>query len=163
MSDPSAEFAGPTPQIAVADADGAISFYRQAFGADELLRNQAGDGRIMHCELLVFGGRLLVVDDFDADPISAPTHLGGSTVRLHVIVPDVDAVFASAIAEGATALAEPEDTFWGDRYAMIRDPAGHVWSFGAGHEDLTIAEVHERADAWSSSPPPGTDSPTGLH
>lgn len=150
MSDPTAEFAGPIPQLAAADADRAIAFYRQAFGADELLRNHASDGRIMHCELLVFGGRLLVVDDFDADPISAPTALGGSTVRLHLSVPDVDDVYVRAIAAGATSLREPEDAFWGDRYAMVRDPAGHVWSFGAGHDDLTVAEVEDRADHWSS-------------
>ena len=149
MSDPTAEFTGPIPQIVVADANSAIEFYRQAFGADELIRNHAPDGRVMHCELLVLGGRLLVVDDFDADPISAPTRLGGSTVRLHLSVPDVDEAYAQAIAAGATAVAEPHDAFWGDRYAMIRDPAGHFWSFGAGHEDLTIAEMEDRADNWS--------------
>lgn len=149
MSDPTAEFSGPTPQLVVADARNAIQFCRQAFGADELLRNQTPDGRIMHCELLVFGGRLLIVDDFDADPISAPTSLGGTTVRLHLSVPDVDGVYAQAIAAGATSLTEPHDAFWGDRYAMIRDPSGHIWSFGCGHEDLTIAELEDRADAWS--------------
>jgi PhnB protein len=150
VSDPIAEFPGPTPQIVVADAENAIRFYRMAFAADELLRNRAPDGRIMHCELLVFGGRLLIADDFDADPVSAPTRLGGSTVRLHLYVPDVDEVYAQAIAAGATGLIEPNDAFWGDRYAMIRDPSGHVWSFGSGHEDLTIAELEDRADAWSS-------------
>jgi PhnB protein len=25
----------------------------------------------------------------------------------------------------------PEDMFWGDRYAKLRDPFGHVWSLGA--------------------------------
>jgi len=152
VSDPTVEFSGPTPQIVVADAQSAIQFYQQAFGADQLLRNHASDGRITHCELLVFGGRLLVVDDFDADPISAPTRLGGTTVRLHLSVPDVDRVYANAIGAGATSLAEPNDAFWGDRYAMICDPSGHVWSFGSGHEDLTIAELEGRADAWSRRP-----------
>jgi PhnB protein len=159
VSDPTVEFSGPTPQIVVADAQNAIQFYRQAFGADELLRNQDPDGRIMHCELLVLGGRLLIVDDFDADPVSAPARLGGTTVRLHLSVPDVDGVYAQAIAAGATSLAEPNDAFWGDRYAMIRDPSGHVWSFGSGHEDLTIAELQERADAWSQR----RDQKKGVH
>jgi PhnB protein len=143
------EFPGPTPQLVVADAEQAIRFYREAFGADELVRNHAPDGRIMHCELLIFGGRLLVIDDFDADPISSPTRLGGTTVRLHLTVPDVDEVFAHALAAGATGLAEPYDAFWGDRYAIVRDPSGHHWSLGAGHEDLSIAELENRADAWS--------------
>lgn len=143
------EFAGPTPQLVVADAQRAIRFYREAFGADELVRNHAPDGRIMHCELLLFGGRLLVADDFDADPISSPAKLGGTTVRLHLSVPDVDEIYARAIAAGATGLAEPYDAFWGDRYAMLRDPAGHQWSLGAGHEDLTVAELEQRADTWA--------------
>lgn len=152
MSDPAAEFPGLTPHIVVADAENAIRFYRKAFGADELLRNRAPDGRIMHCELLVFGGRLFIAGDFDADPVSAPARLGGTTVRLHVCVPDVDEVYAQALAAGATGLAEPDDPFWGGRYAMIRDPSGHVWSFGSGHEDLTIAELEDRADTWSQRP-----------
>jgi PhnB protein len=149
MSAPFAEFAGPTPQLVVADAETAIRFYRAAFGADELVRNHAPDGRIMHCELLVFGGRLLVADDFDADPVGSPASLGGTTVRLHLTVPDVDEVYAHALAAGATGLVEPYDAFWGDRYAMLRDPSGHQWSLGAGHEDLTIAELEGRADSWS--------------
>lgn len=149
MSESFAEFAGPTPQLVVADAGKAIHFYCTAFDADELVRNHAPDGRIMHCELLIYGGRLLVVDDFGADPISSPASLGGTTVRLHLTVPDVDEVYAHALAAGATGVAEPYDAFWGDRYAMLRDPSGHHWSLGAGHEDLTIAELENRADAWS--------------
>lgn len=149
MSLPFTEFPGPTPQLVVADAETAIRFYREAFDADELVRNRAPDGRIMHCELLVFGGRLLVVGDFDTDPISSPARLGGTTVRLHLTVPDVDEVYARALACGATGVAEPYDAFWGERYAMIRDPAGHQWSLGTGHEDLTIAELENRADVWS--------------
>lgn len=151
MSAPFTEFPGPTPQLVVADAARAIRFCREAFSADELVHNRAPDGRIMHCELLVFGGRLLIADDFDADPISSPTRLGGTTVRLHLTVPDVDETYAHALAAGATGLVEPYDAFWGDRYAMIRDPSGHQWSLGAGHEDLTIAELENRADTWSQS------------
>ncbi len=36
--------------------------------------------------------------------------------------------FAQAIAAGATALMEPADQFWGDRYGVLRDPFGHQWS-----------------------------------
>ena len=153
MSEISEEFPGPTPHLVVADADAAIRFYREAFGADELVRNQTSDGRIMHCELLLLGGRLLVADDFDADPVSSPDRLGGTTVRLHLYVPDVDASYARALAAGASGVVEPYDAFWGDRYAMIRDPAGHLWSLGAGHEDITVAEVESRADTWSRRNP----------
>lgn len=149
MSYPDSEFLGPTPQIAVSDAARAVHFYRDAFGADELVCNRAPDGRIMHCELLILGGRLIVIDDFDSDPISAPTRLGGTTIRLHLYVSDVDEVYAHALAAGATGVADPADSFWGDRYAMLRDPFGHLWSLATVREDLTLAELEERADTWS--------------
>jgi PhnB protein len=147
--DVSAEFPGPTPQLVVDDADAAISFYRTAFGADELVRNAGPDGRIMHCELLVFGGRLLVIDDFDEDPLRPPARLGGTTVRLHLYVPDTDAVYARALKAGAQSVMPPEDAFWGDRYAIVRDPFGHQWSIATPNEDLSVSELEARADEWA--------------
>ncbi len=148
--DMSAEFPGPTPQLVVDDADRAIRFYSTAFGADELVRNQAPDGRIMHCELLMFGGRLLVIDDFEPDQVAAPARLGGTTVRLHLYVPDVDAVYRRALEAGASSLMEPEDAFWGDRYAIVRDPFGHQWSIATPKEDLSVSELEARSDDWAA-------------
>jgi PhnB protein len=149
MTDMSAEFPGPTPQIVVHDAEHAIGFYRDAFRADELLRNQAPDGRIMHCELLMFGGRILLIDDFDEDLVSSPARLGGTTVRLHLYVPQVDAVYRQALEAGATSVMAPQDAFWGDRYAIVQDPYGHYWSIATPQEDLTVADLEERGDTWS--------------
>jgi PhnB protein len=143
------EFPGVTPQLTVSDADAASAFYRAAFGADELLRNAAPDGRIMHCELFVNGGRVLLHDDFDQSPDTAPTALGGTSVTLHMYVPDVDATFAAALAAGASEVKAPADEFWGDRYAVVRDPFGHVWSLATPAEELSVADLEERADRWS--------------
>jgi PhnB protein len=143
------EFLGPTPQIAVADADAAIGFYRDAFGADELVRNHAPDGRVMHSELLVFGGRLIVVDEFEGDAISSPSRLGGTTIRLHLYVTDVDAVYERALAAGANSLRAPAVEFWGDRYAVISDPMGHVWSLATAVDDLSPGGQNLRAREWS--------------
>jgi PhnB protein len=115
VTDVTSEFPGPTPQIVVDDADRAIGFYRVAFAADELVRNLAPDGRVMHCELLMFGGRVFVIDDFDEDPVGSPARLGGSTVRLHVYVGDVDAVYQRSLDAGAASIMAPQDAFWGDR------------------------------------------------
>jgi PhnB protein len=149
--DLSAEFPGPTPQLVVSDAAQAIAFYRTAFGADELVRNAAPDGRIMHCELLIRGGRLLVIDDFEPDTLSSPTALGGTTVRLHLYVPDADAAYRRAVDAGAESLMAPTDAFWGDRYAIVRDPYGHQWSIATPNEDLSVSELEARGDEWSAS------------
>ncbi|GAA5179020.1 VOC family protein [Rugosimonospora acidiphila] len=143
------EFPGVTAQLTVSDANAAVRFYRTVFGADELLRNVGPDGRIMHCELLVNGGRLFVHDDYSPARDQTPTALGGAAVTLHMYVDDVDAVFAGAIAAGATELKAPADQFWGDRYAMLRDPFGHAWSLATPREELSIADIEERGDSWA--------------
>jgi len=147
--DHASEFPGVTPQLTVAGAEAAVLFYQAAFGADELVRNTAPDGRIMHCELLINGGRVLLHDDFDQSWDSAPTALGGTTVTLHLYVRDVDAVFATAITAGAAEVKAPADAFWGDRYAVVRDPFGHVWSLATPREELSIADLADRADRWA--------------
>jgi len=42
-------------------------------------------------------------------------------------VEDVDAAFALALQEGATALKAPEKVFWGGYSGYYADPDGHVW------------------------------------
>ncbi len=44
---------------------------------------------------------------------------------------DVDALVAKAKGMGATVTQEPQDMFWGDRFAMFTDPFGHSWQAGA--------------------------------
>lgn len=140
-----------TPQLTVADTDAAVRFYRDVFGADELLRNHGPDGRVMHCELLINGGRLLVHDEFvEQDRNRSPHSLGGTPVVLHMYVDDVDGVFAAALAAGAEELMAPQDSFWGDRYAMLRDPFGHQWSLAVRREDLSVAELEARGDHWAA-------------
>ena len=52
-----------TPHLFVRDADGAVAFYRRAFGAAELLRARLPDGRVLFVELAVGGGRLLLSEE----------------------------------------------------------------------------------------------------
>ena len=144
------EFAGVTPQLTVSDADAAVAFYVEAFGADETVRTHAGDGRVLHCELLLAGGRVLLHDEFPEMAQISPTTLGGTTVNLHLYVPDVDAAYACAIGAGATSVMEPQDAFWGDRYAMITDPFGHCWSLASQREDLSADQLAERVANWTA-------------
>ena len=123
---------GLTPHIAIADKRGgeAIDFYKQACGAIELVRVPAEDGvRFMHAHLRINGASLMMHDDFpeySGHAMSAPT---GTTLHLHV--DDTDAWYNRAIAAGAASTLEPHDAFWGDRYAQVKDPFGHLWSIGA--------------------------------
>ena len=122
---------GLTPHIAIADkrASEAIEFYKQAFGAVEQVRMPAEDGvRLMHAHLLLNGSSLMMHDDFpeySGQAMAAP-----SGVTLHLQVDDADRWYDRAIAAGATSVMAPDNMFWGDRYAQVKDPFGHLWSIG---------------------------------
>lgn len=122
---------GLTPHIAIADkrASEAIEFYKQAFGAVEQVRMPAEDGvRLMHAHLLLNGSSLMMHDDFpeySGEVMAAP-----SGVTLHLQVDDADRWYDRAIAAGATSVMAPDNMFWGDRYAQVKDPFGHLWSIG---------------------------------
>ena len=75
----------------------------------------------------------------------SPKSLGSTTGGVFLYVPDTDAVYHQAIAAGATSIAPPEDMFWGDRHARIRDPFGYEWSIATHREDVSSAEVERRA------------------
>ncbi|MER6516185.1 VOC family protein [Streptomyces sp. NPDC001553] len=131
------------PHVMVADAAAALSFYRQAFGATEEFRLAHPDGGIMHAEVRV-GGAVLMLGDVSEGPFAAPPELGGTSVALHVFVPDVDALVKTAVAAGAELVREPADQFHGDRNAILRDPFGHLWVFLTHLEDMSGEELERR-------------------
>ena len=57
-----------------------------------------------------------------------PSRLGGTSVTMQVYVDDVDAACKRAVDSGATSIMPPEDSFWGDRFSMVKDPFGHNWA-----------------------------------
>lgn len=125
---------GVTAHLTIPDGRGgeAIDFYKNAFGAQEEMRNLADDGkRLMHAHLKVNGGSLMLNDDFPeyrkgGEALPPPA---GTTLHLHV--PDADAVWNRAIAAGAKVKFPLEDQFWGDRYGQLEDPFGFTWSIGS--------------------------------
>lgn len=108
----------------------AIDFYKAAFGAEELARHAADDGkRLLHAHLRVNGGDVLLNDDFPEYRGGDPAVPGG--VTLHLGVEDADAAWQRALDAGASVRFALADQFWGDRYGQVADPFGHVWSIGA--------------------------------
>ena len=123
---------GLTPHITIRDARAAeaIDFYTKAFGATEMRRTPAQDGkRLMHAHLIVNGASLMLNDDFPE--YSGPADVGSGPplgVTLHLQVDDAEAWFARAVAAGAAATMPLENMFWGDRYGQVTDPFGYRWS-----------------------------------
>jgi uncharacterized glyoxalase superfamily protein PhnB len=124
-----AQITGVTPYINIEGASEASAFYQRAFGAKELMRLPADDGkRLMHCHLVINGGPLLMSDFF---PEHGHPHHPSQNFTLHLQVDDVDKWFDRAVSAGAKALLPPQMMFWGDRYGQITDPFGVRWSIAS--------------------------------
>lgn len=124
--------------LTVSDGAGALDFYAKAFGAKVLSRMPAGDGKkLMHSSFAINGGVVMMSDDFPehmGGQSNAPERFGGSPVAMHVNFKkpaEVDAVVARAQKAGGKVDMAPHDAFWGMRFAMMTDPFGHRWMFGA--------------------------------
>jgi PhnB protein len=136
-----------SPSIAVNDARRAIDFYKAAFGAVELFRLvDPESAKIGHAELAIGGSVLMLADEYPAFNKS-PQTLGGTAVRLCIMVDDVDATVRKAAAAGATVLRQPNNEFYGHRCANLRDPFGHEWMVSHEIEKVTPAEMQRRWDA----------------
>lgn len=129
------EYAPLAPYLKVQGAKQAIEFYKQAFAAKVRMVMDAEDKkRLMHADLIINGGELMLSDPFpefgDAATVPPPK-AKTSTVSIHLQVDDADKWWARAIAAGAKVVMPLADQFWGDRFGMILDPFGHVWSIAS--------------------------------
>ncbi len=142
---------GLIPHLKLDRCADAIEFYKKAFGAEEVMRLPAPDGkRIMHAELLIGGQVVFLADDFPehcGGKPSTPKALGATTATIHRYVNDCDAAIERAAKAGATVLMPAQDMFWGDRYGAVTDPFGHAWSFATHVRDLAPKELAKAAEA----------------
>ena len=135
-----------TPYLSVRGASEAIGFYKKALGAKEVMRMPGPDGTIGHAEILIGNSRVMLADEHPQMQFVGPATRGGTTVHLHVYVPDVDKLVARALTSGARLVRPVKDQFYGDRLGTIEDPFGHVWHLATHKEDLSKAEMKKRAE-----------------
>jgi PhnB protein len=138
-----------TPYLIVRDAARAIAFYTQAFGATELMRLPAPNGKLGHAEIKIGNSPIMLADEFPEMGHRGPQSLGGAAVSILLYVEDVDEGFSQAIAAGAKALKPVADQFYGDRSGTLEDPFGHVWTLATHKEDVAPEEIQRRFEALS--------------
>lgn len=143
-----------TPYIAVSDAARAIAWYAEVLGARETVRyTDDSDGRIGHAELDIGGAMLMLSDEYPDFEALAPTTIGGTPAALHVVVPDVDAVWDRAIAAGAEGRRPPEDQPYGERMSTFVDPFGHRWLVATRIAEPTVTEVDAGSTGFTVTAP----------
>ncbi len=133
-----------TPYLIIKGAAKAIDYYKNVFGATEVMRMAGPDGRVGHAELQIGDSRIMLADENPQMGHRSAESIGASPVSLLVYLPDCDQVVAKAVAAGAKILKPVEDQFYGDRSGFIQDPFGHFWSVATHKEDLSQQEMEER-------------------
>ena len=127
--------------IVVQGAERAVTFYAEAFGAQEVSRIPVPDGRLMSVQLRIGGGPLYLADEFPEMGVLAPPTIGGTPVVLALEVDDAEAAFARAVAAGARVRQPVADMFWGDRHGQLEDPFGHRWNISQHLRDVPHDEI----------------------
>ena len=141
-----------TPYLIVSGAAKAIEFYKNVFGATEIMRMAAPSGKVGHAEIKIGDSAIMLADEHPEMGARSPQSIGGSPVSLMLYIEDVDAVFARALGAGAKQLKPVEDKFYGDRSGTLSDPFGHTWTVSTHKEDVPPEEMKRRAAAAFGKP-----------
>ena len=116
--------------VAYLNLDGAIragEFYNKAFAAEQVFLHPVDEkGRTMHLHLLINGSSVMLSDPY---PEHGCGYVPAAGFSLILPVKDVDAWWQRAVDAGCTGNMQPQDMFWGDRYAQAKDPFGVLWAF----------------------------------
>ena len=134
-----------TPHLVIRGAGKAIEFYKKAFGMTEVMVMHGPDGKsVMHAEMKLGDSHVYLADEWPGMEVAAPEKFGGTTVSIHLYVPDCDALYNRAVAAGCKATMPLMSMFWGDRFGKLLDPFGHSWSIATHVEDVPPEEMEKR-------------------
>jgi uncharacterized glyoxalase superfamily protein PhnB len=129
-----------TPYLLVPDVGRLIEFLKKAFDAVERAKITRPNGSILHAQVRI-GDSILMIGEPQSPWKPLPT-------MLYLYVPDVDATYKRAVAAGGVSAVEPVDMFYGDRSACVKDVADNSWWIATHKEELTTAEIQERATSF---------------
>ncbi len=127
-----------TPYLTCREAQDAIGWYQQAFGAElvgEVFPMSDTDDRVGHAELRIGESTIFLSDEWPEGGVYAPATTGHSTTGFVLYVPDVDRAFDHAVGLGATAIRPVADQFHGARSGWLLDPFGHRWNLATALPD----------------------------
>ena len=113
-----------------------------------------GTDKILHATVMIGDSPVMLNDEMLDFGVFGPGDKG-SPVTIHISIEDVDAAYQRAIDAGAEVVMPLADMFWGDRYAILKDPFGHKWSMATHVEDVDPADMEKRCEqAFEGGPPP---------
>ena len=123
------------PTLRYRDAAAAIDWLCEAFGFKRHLVVPGENGAIAHAQLVLGNGMIMLgsAGDDEFGKLQQPLATSDTPVSQspYIIVADVDAHHAIAVAAGARTVLGPEDEDYGGRGYSCRDPEGNLWNFGS--------------------------------
>jgi uncharacterized glyoxalase superfamily protein PhnB len=133
------------PYLTVVDAEKSVEFYKKAFGFI-LVDSNMEEGKMIHAEM-EYQGKLIVmfaVEGAFGSALKSPKTLGiEMPSSFYLYVDNVDYVAYQVEKAGGKIVTEPEDSFWGDRFALIKDIDGYTWSLGTYIEPVHHHHHHD--------------------
>ena len=122
------------PTMRYRDAPAAIEWLCGAFGFSKQMVVPGEDGAIVHAQLTLGNGMIMLGTDRDDDfgrMIKTPKEIGTTTQSAYIVIDEIDAHYQKAKAAGAEIVLEIADQDYGGRLYSARDPEGHLWNFGS--------------------------------
>jgi uncharacterized glyoxalase superfamily protein PhnB len=119
------------PALRYRNADAALSWLTEAFGAESVEAHRDAQGRIVHAEFKL-GQELIMLGTSAEDGFlggDRPNPRAG-TISLYIALADPDGAYVRAVGAGAEVVRELTDTDYGSREFSVRDLEGHAWFFG---------------------------------
>jgi catechol 2,3-dioxygenase-like lactoylglutathione lyase family enzyme len=105
------------------DFEASLAFYRDILGWP-VTREWGGNGVDRGVMLSGGGIYLVLAEKSRGKPAARP--------NVHLDIHDVDARF-KALPKGAHVVVEPEETHWGTRWFVVKDPDGNLIAFEELH------------------------------
>lgn len=128
-----------TPNVVVDNAEQAVAFLQEAFGATENYRLTMSNGKIAHCELKLGDSVLNLGESMEGWPAHG--------LIAQIYVEDSDELFKRAVDAGAKVIMPMTDVFFGSREGRVADPFGNVWTIATLKEELAPQEMQRRMRA----------------
>lgn len=121
------------PVLRYRDCNRALDFLTNVFGFTEGSSYRDEAGNVMHAELWFGNGGIMigpVADTPFGRVMRQPDEAGGVTASIFCVVNDPDAHHARSRQAGFELVMPLRDESYGSREYSVRDPEGHVWTFG---------------------------------
>ena len=138
------------PHLIINGAAKAVEFYKNCFGAEEIMRIDGANGNVGHCEIKIGDSVIMLADESPQMGAYSPSAIGGSPVSIMLYLPDVDAVVQKSVELGAKLTHPVEDKFYGDRAGGFTDPFGHRWYIATHIKDVSPEEMQAAAAAMAA-------------